>query len=215
MPIRLIAGLSSGEPEFVSSDPSPLEQSIPSEAPVADEVLAVPTVDDVRAVWLTDESKQTLHPNFVPCERLVGWIVVAVLGTAVIIFTGLWFWFGDPSLIVQTSVGIAVLALLAVLCWSAQYWPPIDYRYRSFHVSVTGIQIRKGVLWRSVMDVPKSRVQHTDVNQGPIERKYGLAHLVIHTAGTISASVKLEGLGHETAVAIRDHLMEADRGDAV
>ena len=55
------------------------------------------------------------------------------------------------------------------------------WRYR---VDADEIEIWSGVLWRQAVVVPRSRVQHIDVSQGPIERSYGLATLSIHTAGT-------------------------------
>ena len=63
--------------------------------------------------------------------------------------------------------------------------------------------------------MPRSRVQHTDVSQGPLERGYGLGTLVIYTAGTDHAKVDLHGLDHATALAIRDHLLPREGGDAV
>jgi membrane protein YdbS with pleckstrin-like domain len=63
--------------------------------------------------------------------------------------------------------------------------------------------------------VPRSRVQHTDVSQGPLERRYGLGTLVIYTAGTSHSRVNLEGLDHEVARRIRAHLLPKDEGDAV
>lgn len=196
----------------MSVDSSQLGPLPSPEVPTVSEAVTVASSD---SAWLTDGSEQKLHPNYIPCERLVGWIVVGVLGFLIILGVGLLFWLNDWPALAFVIIGVLALVILGGLCWLAHFWPAIEYRYRSYRVSATGVQILKGVLWRSVMDVPKSRVQHTDVNQGPIERKFGLAHLVIHTAGTISASVKLEGLGHETAVAIRDHLMESDSGDAV
>ncbi len=68
----------------------------------------------------------------------------------------------------------------------------------------------------SVVTVPRSRVQHTDVSQGPIERTYDLATLIIYTAGTHYASISLGGLSHETALFIRDHLIAGgEKDDAV
>jgi hypothetical protein len=71
------------------------------------------------------------------------------------------------------------------------------------------------VLFRRVIFVPRSRIQHTDVNQGPIERHFGLAHLVLHTAGTESASVTLPGLDQDLAIGIRQQLVPTDDADAV
>jgi membrane protein YdbS with pleckstrin-like domain len=54
--------------------------------------------------------------------------------------------------------------------------------------------------------VPFGLVQHIDVHQGPLERVYGLATLVLHTAGTHNASVSLPGLGHGDAMAMREEI---------
>ena len=43
-----------------------------------------------------------------------------------------------------------------------------------------------------------------DVAQGPIQRRYGLGTLVVHTAGVLSTAVSLPGLPHERALAMRD-----------
>lgn len=185
---------------------------------------AFQSLDPQEHPWLTGEV-QKLHPQFVRKEILAGWITTGVLalgsGFGLAIFL-----FGDAlSGAIQAVLVSAELIFVGLLCWAAQCWPPIDYRHRAYRVSESGVQVRKGVLWRTVCDVPHTRVQHMDVNQGPIERKFGLANLVLHTAGTTSASVKLEGLGYDTAVAIRDHLISAaraaqpgskgDEGDAV
>ena len=64
----------------------------------------------------------------------------------------------------------------------------------------------RGLLFRSDTVVPFGRVQHIDVLQGPIERGYGLATLVLHTAGTHNASVTLPGLAHADAAAMREEI---------
>ena len=71
------------------------------------------------------------------------------------------------------------------------------------------------MLWRQVINVPRSRVQHTDVSQGPLERSHGLATLIVHTAGVEHAQVELAGLPYEVALRLRDHLLPRDASDAV
>jgi membrane protein YdbS with pleckstrin-like domain len=58
-------------------------------------------------------------------------------------------------------------------------------------------------------------VQHIDVTQGPIDRRFGLSTLVIYTAGTDHAKVALDGLEHGRALAMREHLLPTGAGDAV
>jgi len=63
--------------------------------------------------------------------------------------------------------------------------------------------------------VPRSRIQHTDVSQGPLQRPFGLATLTVHTAGTQFAAVPLSGLAKEVAEAIRDQLIGGVEDDGV
>ena len=60
--------------------------------------------------------------------------------------------------------------------------------------------------------MPLARVQHTDVHQGPLMRRFGLAKLIVHTAGTENSAVELNGLSFATAQRLRDALVE-NRGD--
>ena len=78
-----------------------------------------------------------------------------------------------------------------------------------------GIEIARGVICRSIVHVPVSRVQHTDVSQGPLQRRYGLGTLTIYTAGTEYARVNLHGLAHARALAIRDLLLPRRSDDGV
>jgi membrane protein YdbS with pleckstrin-like domain len=64
--------------------------------------------------------------------------------------------------------------------------------------------------------VPRSRVQHLDIERGPIERHFGLATLILHTAGTRRQAIRQSGLPDADAVALRDALVPAsDRHDDV
>ena len=165
---------------------------------------------------LADGSERSLDPRYVDLQRQVGWItsgVLAALSALGMLVLGLVSdrvtWLGFALLAAGVVVG------LALMTWFLQRWPPIDYRHSSYRVDQAGLEIRGGVYFRHVINVPRSRVQHTDVSQGPIERQYGLATLAIHTAGTEHARVELSGLPHDVAVAIRDHLLPRDLIDAV
>jgi membrane protein YdbS with pleckstrin-like domain len=156
-----------------------------------------------------------LDPRYVDLQRQVGWITTGVIAalSAVGLVVSLVV-IGGSVLGLALAVGGTAVALGA-LAWFLQRWPPIEYRYASYRVDQAGLEIRRGVYWRSVVNVPRSRVQHTDVSQGPLERKYGLATLAVHTAGTEHARVELSGLPHEAALTIRDHLLPRDLVDAI
>ena len=89
------------------------------------------------------------------------------------------------------------------------------YHHTRYVITPFGIEIRRGILWKSVISVPRSRVQHTDITQGPLMRQYGIAKLVIHTAGTENASVELSGLARDDAFRIREFLTPGGSADGV
>ena len=69
-----------------------------------------------------------------------------------------------------------------------------------------GFALQRGRWWQTESRVPISRVQHLDLKRGPLERAFGLATLVIHTAGTRMAAVSVAGLRGEDAEQLRDRL---------
>jgi membrane protein YdbS with pleckstrin-like domain len=80
------------------------------------------------------------------------------------------------------------------------------YNHYSYCMNNHGLFIHQGVFWRKKIVVPKNRVQHTDVTQGPLARKFNLAELIVHTAGTRNASVKVQGISHVEAESLRSSL---------
>lgn len=110
---------------------------------------------------------------------------------------GLGWWLG---------VGIACVVWFLLSLWMF-VWPPIHHRYVRWRLDDTGLEIHRGVFWRHILSVPLARLQHADLAQGPLQRQWGLAKLIVYTAGTQHASVELEGLAYETAVGLRDHLL--------
>lgn len=97
----------------------------------------------------------------------------------------------------------------------AWVWPPIAYRHLRFGVDETGIAIESGVLWRSRVALPRVRIQHSDVSQGPLDRRYGIGTLKLYTAGSRHVRIELPGLNHEEALALRDALLAEGRGSGV
>jgi membrane protein YdbS with pleckstrin-like domain len=164
---------------------------------------------------VADGVDRRLDPRHISHQQRVGWIVAAfVTGIAFIAAFGVWVSTGF-SLIGLAGTGGAWLVLSALLAWRAQAWPEIAYRHASYKVDAQGIEIRRGVFWRTITSVPRSRVQHTDVSQGPLERTHELGTLVVYTAGTDHARVDLPGLTHARALRIREHLLPKGEADAI
>jgi uncharacterized protein len=164
---------------------------------------------------VADGITHSLDPRYVQQQRIAGYIAWGIIlagGFLSIVITALAAPLRPVALI---ALIVAWLALAIALIWLSYRWPAVEHRHTSYTVDGRGIEIRKGVVWRVVINVPRSRVQHTDVSQGPLERHFGLGTLVIYTAGTDHAKVDLAGLEHGTALRIRDHLLPKEGEDAV
>jgi len=95
-------------------------------------------------------------------------------------------------------------------CWRARR----VWQHTAWRLDATGFTLRRGHLWRSETRVPQSRVQHLDLQRGPLQRRFGLSTLVIHTAGTRHSAVGVGGLDAGDAERLRDILArQADDDD--
>ncbi len=165
-------------------------------------------------VTIADDRDKALDPDSVTVARIVTIIWMTILGFPLVVVAGGVLLVGGLGLATWMLLAAGAAAYAALVAWSL-YWPAVRYRHASYRVSERGLWIRRGVIWRSEISVLKSRVQHTDVSQGPLQRRFDLATLVLHTAGTQHAAVSLSGLSHETALEIRDYLIEGGPDDAV
>ncbi len=170
---------------------------------------------DPAAGGIADGIRRELDPRAIPLQRVVGRIVTACVSLPLGVGVGVaWAVAGPPAGVVGAIAGVWA-AITGGLGWWLHRWAALHHRHASYTVHEEDIEIRSGVVWRKAISVPRSRVQHTDVSQGPLERRYGLGTLGIYTAGTDYAKVALDGLEHETALRIRDHLLPPAGADAV
>lgn len=184
------------------------EPEEPTEVVVEDAV--TPPVQEPAAA-----KPQAVDRRFISLQRISNWLVTGVVSSitmAGLLILGIVM---RPSL----PIALAFSGLWMLVCGSfavaSHVWPALEHRHLSYRLSERGIEIRRGVFWRQVITVPRNRIQHTDVSQGPLERRFGLATVLVHTAGTEFARVSLPGVEHQRALAIRDHLMAGGEDDAV
>jgi membrane protein YdbS with pleckstrin-like domain len=99
--------------------------------------------------------------------------------------------------------------LLTTLAWLAAVFTIIALPSRrvarwGYRIGAGQLRVARGWLFRTDTIVPFVRVQHIDVGQGPIERWFGLSHLIVHTSGTHNSTVTLPGLHSDLAAAMRE-----------
>ena len=107
---------------------------------------------------------------------------------------------------VAPGLALFAVALLAIAAAGALYGRA-RWRRTRWRVDARGLQVCRGLVWRTEVLVPRSRVQHLDIERGPVERRFGLATLVVHTAGTRLSALRQAGFLDADAVALRDALM--------
>ena len=150
-----------------------------------------------------------LHPNQIWLLRIRGLITAVTMVLPVLVLESA---FRDENpLQFGLATGIAALVGFAALI----LLPQRRYRAWGYREEEDELHIGHGLLVRVSTVVPFGRVQHIDITHGPIERRLGLATLVLHTAGTRSAAVSLPGLLEPVAEQMRDRIRAKIRQDLV
>ena len=112
----------------------------------------------------------------------------------------------DWRLVPQIGGPWGLMTVLAVLLAgiAVAILPARRHARLGYALSEDALRVVHGYLFHVDTIVPFVRVQHIDVGAGPVERSAGLAHLVVHTAGTHNSIVTLPGLRAADAEAMRD-----------
>jgi membrane protein YdbS with pleckstrin-like domain len=171
-------------------------------------------MDSNAADTVADGVRRQLDPRWIAAQRIRS--AVAGVIVSFVSFAGLMaLWAASGRLMAGLFLLPLWALLVACLAWQLYRWPAMAHRFASYRLDGEGLEIVRGVYWRTITNVPRSRVQHTDVSQGPLERHYGLGTLVVYTAGTQHSEVKLPGLDFTVARRVRAHLLPDSEGDAV
>ena len=139
-----------------------------------------------------------LDPAYVTVMRIsAALMAVPLLIGAIILETAQ---FTASGLFIIPAAFLAVLAVFRV--------PSRRFARWHYTLGTDRLRIVRGYLFYSDTVVPLGRIQHIDVHQGPIMRRYDLATLTVHTAGNHNSSVSLPGLRHADAVEMREAIRE-------
>ena len=115
---------------------------------------------------------------------------------------------GDTPFYGLASGAVPLIAILVVAIA-----PQRIYRRLLYGLTDRLLQVVRGWLFHTDTIVPFVRVQHLDVTRGPLDKMFGTATLVVHTAGTRNSIVTVPGLAPDRAAEIRDIIREHIRTD--
>ena len=99
---------------------------------------------------------------------------------------------------------VLLLLLIAVLIWG---WWLIGRNWQSWGYAERGddLLVTHGVMFKTLVVVPYGRMQFVDVAAGPIDQRFGIATVELHTA-TPATDAVIPGLLPADAEQLRDRL---------
>ncbi len=142
------------------------------------------------------ECWQSVSPRLRSLRRvsLVSWLIILGLGGGI-----------AAGITLDWRLGAAVIILaLGILAWG---WWLIGRNWRSWGYAERGddLLVTHGVLFKTLVVVPYGRMQFVDVTAGPLERRFGIAKVQLHTA-TPATDAEIPGLTPDEAERLRDRL---------
>lgn len=94
---------------------------------------------------------------------------------------------------------------LVVLATAAGIWPAPDLRWRHwrYEIGEAEVDLQSGWLTTTRTLIPMTRIQHVDTRRGPLQRRFGLATVVLYTA---AGQNEIPALADEVAAETRDRI---------
>lgn len=104
-----------------------------------------------------------------------------------------------PPLVLPALITLAALAVW----WT---WTRLAWRALGWRLDDSTFETRSGVYRKTWKGIPRDRVQFVEVTSGPLQRHYGLATLVVRTAGVYTPAVTVKDLVTDVAERLRAEL---------
>jgi membrane protein YdbS with pleckstrin-like domain len=143
------------------------------------------------------------YKNVLRARLSISWLVLLII--SLVVDRALLARFGLDVLLPVAVLLVAILVIVVA--------PGRIYRRLLYRLDERLLQVVRGWLFHTDTVVPLVRVQHLDVVRGPLDKMFGTASLVVHTAGTLNSVVTLPGLAPDRAIEIRDTIREQIRSD--
>ncbi len=152
----------------------------------------LPSIDDIQF--------ESLELNY---QKVSIYFTAFFFIAAIIIYLGIGIFveelFASPLIWIVVGGWILVASFFIFLSYKS-------YFYEGFALREKDVVYKSGMWFRSTIIVPFNRVQHCEINQGPIDRYFGLSELSLFTAGGSSSDLNIPGLSQETAAKLKQFI---------
>jgi uncharacterized protein len=153
-----------------------------------------------RGMTASAPELERLDPRVQSLWRVQGTLLTAgLLALAAGMGLGLRAWLGAPP-VAAFAPAAAALALGALLIGPL---PALRWRSWRYGLREAELELRRGALFQTHTLIPVARIQQVDTRQGPLERAFGLATVVVLTA---AGSAEIPALTPAGATALRDRI---------
>jgi membrane protein YdbS with pleckstrin-like domain len=151
-----------------------------------------------------------LHPALRKVWILAGLLTALVMAMAAGVFESVWHSVGRSWPLPAYTLSATAFVILAAYAILFSSW-----RYRAWRYAIRphDVLLHYGVVWRMRRCIPRLRIQHVDIESGPIDRAFGMVKLTLYTAGTNAAVGTIPGLLPQDAETLRETLLQAERSD--
>lgn len=132
----------------------------------------------------------------------ISWLILGGIGVAIEMSVG-------RSLVPVGNVSLPLIGICAtaVLLVLSLVWAQLAWGRFRFLLSDRELTVESGVLWRSRRCIPRSRVQHVDIQSGPIDRALGLVEVHLYVAGGMGPVAQLPGVAPMVAEQLKGALV--------
>jgi len=144
---------------------------------------------------------QTVEKRYLTLLRLkwvISWALVLLVAALLVFFVDelreLWWW---PAVL----LAVVVISILRYVVLRK------SFRFLAYAVRQHDVTFQKGWLVRQTKTCPYNRIQNCSIEAGLLERHWQLASLVLYTAGSDGADVRIPGLSQTTAEELREFIL--------
>ena len=88
-----------------------------------------------------------------------------------------------------------------------------SFKVKGLAIRNKDIIYKSGLIFKKITTIPFNRVQHVEINQGPIEKRFNLSTLEVFTAGGVASDLKVPGLKYTTAQQLRAFIIQKTLND--
>lgn len=149
-------------------------------------------------------SQDDLLMNGIDPKHLRANIIVTLLVFTIIasILSGVsWFTGNSQGFLPYSILGLTLIFSIIVVI------EILGFKHKKYALRQNDITYQSGLIFRKTTTLPFNRIQHCEINQGPIDRIMNLSSIKVFTAGGSNSDLEVPGLNTEQAKNIKSFIV--------